>query len=29
VQVLAGMPHRFLVGPGKQVTFHTMKIAKQ
>ncbi|MEQ1581483.1 MAG: hypothetical protein ABL964_12900 [Steroidobacteraceae bacterium] len=29
VQVPAGMPHQFLVAPGKQVTFFTMKIAKQ
>lgn len=28
VQVPAGMPHQFLVEPGKQVTFFTMKIAK-
>lgn len=29
VLVPAGMPHQFLVEPGKQVTFFTMKIAKQ
>lgn len=29
VLVPAGMPHQFLVAPGKQVTFFTMKIAKQ
>jgi mannose-6-phosphate isomerase-like protein (cupin superfamily) len=28
VQVPAGMPHQFLVEPGKQVTFFTMKIAR-
>jgi mannose-6-phosphate isomerase-like protein (cupin superfamily) len=28
VLVPAGMPHQFLVGKGKQVTFFTMKIAK-
>lgn len=29
VQVPAGMPHQFLVAPGQQVTFFTMKIARQ
>lgn len=29
VQVPAGMPHQFLVAPGRQVTFFTMKIARQ
>jgi hypothetical protein len=28
VQVPAGMPHQFLVEPGKQITFFTMKIAR-
>jgi mannose-6-phosphate isomerase-like protein (cupin superfamily) len=28
VQVPAGMPHQFLVAPGQQITFFTMKIAK-
>lgn len=29
VLVPAGMPHQFLVEPGNQITFFTMKIAKQ
>jgi mannose-6-phosphate isomerase-like protein (cupin superfamily) len=29
VLVPAGMPHQFLVTPGQQVTFFTMKIARQ
>lgn len=29
VQVPAGMPHQFLVEPGKQVAFFTMKTTKQ
>ena len=28
VQVPAGMPHQFLVAPGAQITFFTMKIAR-
>jgi mannose-6-phosphate isomerase-like protein (cupin superfamily) len=27
VQVAAGMPHQFLIAPGRQITFFTMKIA--
>jgi hypothetical protein len=29
VEVPAGMPHQFLIPPGKQITFFTMKIARQ